>query len=130
MIGLLTGHNIHEFIPTRHGCNYNCQQSYKISFLWFHISWINNSCFNDIFATDIQPITVRKIITFLTESCFPEAYCHHKCPMGRTSIFGVLASRLITNSFPDCSLKFFIRHSHWLFFSEHGSDWDTVLVIV
>ncbi len=25
---------------------------------------------------------VRKIITFITESCFPEAYCHHKCPMG------------------------------------------------
>ncbi len=35
-----------------------------------------------VFATDIQPIIVRKIITFITESCFPEAYCHHKCPMG------------------------------------------------
>ena len=34
------------------------------------------------FATDIQSITVRKIITFMTESSFPEAYCHHKCPMG------------------------------------------------
>ena len=31
--------------------------------------------------TDIQPITVRKIITFITESCFPEAYCHHNMIM-------------------------------------------------
>ena len=35
-----------------------------------------------VFATDIQLITVRNIITFITESCLPEAYCHHKCPMG------------------------------------------------
>ncbi len=63
----------------------NRQQSYKICLLWSHIGWIINGCFNVIFATDIQPITVRKIITFVTESCFPEAYCdycHHKCPMG------------------------------------------------
>ena len=73
---------------------------------WSHIGWIINGCFNiifatdiqlvpvrkigliiqgfpyTVFATDIQPITVRKIITFITESCFPEAYCHHKCPIG------------------------------------------------
>ncbi len=34
------------------------------------------------FATDIQPITIRKMITFITENCFPEACRHHKCPMG------------------------------------------------
>ena len=92
-------------IPTRHGCNYIHQQSYNICVLWFHISWISNGCFivifaTDIqlipvrkidliirgfsfivFATDIQPITVQKIITFITEICFPEAYCHHKCQM-------------------------------------------------
>ncbi len=22
------------------------------------------------------------LYSFITESCFPEAYCHHKCPMG------------------------------------------------
>ncbi len=113
-------------MPTRHGCNYNRQQSYKICFLWFHISWISNDCFNVIFATDIQlipvreiglivqgfsyivfatdiqPITVRKIVTFITESCFPEAYCHHKCPMAMKMIAstdlgeyqGVLKNRL------------------------------------
>ena len=30
------------------------------------------------------PLWVRKIIIFVTESCFPEAYCDHKCPMGCT----------------------------------------------
>ncbi len=32
-------------IPMRHGCNYNPQQSEKICFLWFHISWIIYSLF-------------------------------------------------------------------------------------
>ena len=27
-------------LPTWHGCNYNCHQSYKICFLWFHTGWI------------------------------------------------------------------------------------------
>ena len=51
-----------------------------------------------VFATDIQPITVRKIITFITESCFPEAYCHHhhKCPMGCELIY-TKATKIIDN---------------------------------
>ncbi len=42
-----------------------------------------------VFASDIQPITVKKIITFITESCFPEAYRHHKCPMGGAAWYHV-----------------------------------------
>ncbi len=30
----------------------------------------------------VMDITVRKMITFIFESCFPEAYRHYKCPMG------------------------------------------------
>ncbi len=30
----------------------------------------------------VMDITVKKMITFITESCFPEAYRHYKCPMG------------------------------------------------
>ncbi len=28
------------------------------------------------------------MITFITESCFPEAYSHHKCPMGSSLQWG------------------------------------------
>ncbi len=48
------------------------------------------------FATDIQPIIVRKIVSFITESCSPEAYCHHKCPMGtgaRSTVFREVPNR-------------------------------------
>ncbi len=44
-------------ITTWHGCNYNRQQSYKICFLWFHITLISNGCSNVIFATDIHVCT-------------------------------------------------------------------------
>ncbi len=35
------------------------------------ITLIIKGCSYIVFATDIQSITVRKIISFVTESCFP-----------------------------------------------------------
>ncbi len=39
-------------------------------------------CLPSFFATDIQLIPVRKIVTFTTESCFQASYFYYKCLMG------------------------------------------------
>ncbi len=57
--------------------------SYRVS---LHIGWIRYRYFNVIFATDIQLIQVRKIITYTSESCFQACYFRHKCPTGNDNL--------------------------------------------
>ncbi len=42
-------------------------------------------CYCNWYITDNSQ---KDHITLITESCFPEAYCHHKCPMGWSLLLG------------------------------------------
>ncbi len=47
------------------------------------------NCLPCFFVTDIRLIPVRKIVNFITESCFQASYFYHKWLMGSTHRFSV-----------------------------------------